>query len=203
MRRVVIVGNAGSGKSTLARRMGERLGVPVVSLDALNWEPGWTTVSRETLRARLSVAIAGDAWITDGNYAVLTFDLRLPRADLLVWVDRPAIACAARVLRRAIRGHFRADERLAAGCPERFDRRLLDRFRFVANFHRVNRPKIEAEIRKHRPDIPIVRLRSDEEIEAFVASCGLRGECAPPRHGVDRQRSGGEVGGGADSHHDL
>jgi adenylate kinase family enzyme len=35
MKRIVILGPAGSGKSTLARSVGERLGAPVVHLDAL------------------------------------------------------------------------------------------------------------------------------------------------------------------------
>jgi adenylate kinase family enzyme len=171
MQRIVIVGNAGSGKSTLARRLGARLALPVVSLDTLAWEPGWQAVSTLTLRARLSAAIAGDAWITDGNYALVSFDLRLPRADLFIWVERPAWACMARVLRRAVRGCFRDDEDLAAGCRERFDRRLWDRLRFIRNFDRRNRPKIEAARLQHGPDVPVVRLRGDAEIAAFLASC--------------------------------
>jgi adenylate kinase family enzyme len=169
MKRIVILGTAGSGKSTLARRMGERLQVPVVHLDALNWQPGWKVLTAEAFRSRLSDAIAGDTWITDGNYAVLTFDLRLPRADLLIWVERHRLGCAWRVFRRAIRSQFRADEDLACGCKEDISR-LWDRLRFIARFNRVNRPRIEAARMTYGPNVPVIVLRGDGEISEFLSN---------------------------------
>lgn len=163
----MILGTAGSGKSTLARRLGERLQVPVVHLDALNWQPGWKALSAEAFRARLSEAIAGDAWITDGNYAILTFDLRLPRADLVIWVERPALGCAWRVFRRAVKSQFSADEDLADGCKEDIGR-LWDRLRFIAKFNRVNRPRIEAARTSYGPEVPVIVLRGDKEISSFL-----------------------------------
>lgn len=173
MRRVVILGTAGSGKSTLARRMGERLGIPVIHLDALNWDPGWKALTIGAFRARLSEAIAGDAWITDGNYAAITFDLRMPRADLVIWVERPPIHCAWRVFLRAIRSQFSADEDLARGCKEHMGK-LLDRLRFIANFNRVNRPRIETARMAQGPDVPVIVLRGDREISAFLSNLNDR-----------------------------
>ncbi|HTX39527.1 MAG TPA: hypothetical protein VME43_31125 [Bryobacteraceae bacterium] len=170
VQRVVIVGNAGSGKSTLARRLGERLGLPVVHLDALSWEPGWRRVPVETLRSRLRAATSGDRWITDGNYASCTFDLRLPRADLLIWVEQPRLHCVWRVMQRAVRSHFQTGEYLAPGCPERFNRELLDRLRFIVHFHRVNRPRIEEVRLRYGPDVPVLVLRGDAAISGFADS---------------------------------
>jgi adenylate kinase family enzyme len=161
------VGTAGSGKSTLARRIGERLHLPVIHLDALNWQPGWRVLTREELRSQLAAALAGDGWITDGNYALLTFDLRLPRADLVIWVEQPMAKCLWRVIQRAILSQFREHERLAPGCKEDA-LRLWSRIRFIVNFNRVNRPRIQAALKKYGPGVPVTVLRGDRDIASFL-----------------------------------
>jgi len=40
VKRIIIIGSGGAGKSTLARALGERLGLPVVHLDAQFWQAG-------------------------------------------------------------------------------------------------------------------------------------------------------------------
>jgi adenylate kinase family enzyme len=169
MRRVVILGTAGTGKSTLARRLGERLRIPVIHLDALNWEPGWKALPAEEFRSRLAEALTGDAWITDGNYAILTFDLRMPRADLVIWVERPALHCAWRVFRRAVRSQFSAAEDLAPGCKEHLGK-LFDRLWFIANFNRINRPRIETARMTYGLNVPVIVLHGDDEIAAFLSN---------------------------------
>lgn len=67
MQRIVILGNAGSGKSTLARAIGERLGLPVVHLDTLFWEPNWVETDAEQFRTRVREAVASDTWVCEGN----------------------------------------------------------------------------------------------------------------------------------------
>ena len=181
MRRIIIVGSAGCGKSTLARQLGKRLGLPVIHLDALCWQPGWKAISTDELRAELSQAIEGDAWITDGNYAVHTFDLRLPRADLVIWVERSTFHCVWRVIRRAIRSRFDPQQDLAPGCKERIDRRFFDRLRFIVRFNRVNRPRIEAARMMYGPQVPVLVLRGDKAMRAFLASCESEGP-QPPAH---------------------
>lgn len=40
----MIIGSGGAGKSTLARQLGTVLGLPVIHLDAIHWQPGSTGV---------------------------------------------------------------------------------------------------------------------------------------------------------------
>jgi adenylate kinase family enzyme len=165
MRRVVILGCSGSSKSTLAVRIGERLRLPVVHLDPLYWRPGWQAPDTESFRARVVEAIAGNAWVSEGNYRE-TFDLRLPRADAVIILERSRWLCLWRVLRRAV---FERGKRpdLPAGCREHTDWGLL---KFIWQFERVTWPRIEAARVEHGSNVPLIRLRNEREISACLAT---------------------------------
>jgi adenylate kinase family enzyme len=168
MQRIVILGNAGSGKSTLARTLGKRLNLPVVHLDKLFWEPGWVEPDAEQFRERVRDAVAPDAWVCEGNYARRTFDLRLPRADLIIWLDTPRLTCFTRVIMRSVMNRPRTD--IPAGCTENLDREFLTFLNFVWNFDRGYRPGIEAVRQAIGPHIPTVHLRGSRQISAFLGS---------------------------------
>ncbi|MGH7024619.1 MAG: hypothetical protein ACREEB_13670, partial [Caulobacteraceae bacterium] len=166
-----ILGNAGSGKSTLARRLGERLGLPVIHTDAIFWEPGWVEPENDAFRARLSAALAGDAWVSDGNYAGRTFDLRLPRADLVIWLDTPRGLCLWRVIARSVRGGRRPD--MAEGCEEKMiDAKYFEFLRFAWDYDRKSRPRIEAARAAMAPETPVMHLSGKRAIETFLAGAG-------------------------------
>lgn len=99
MRRICIVGTSGSGKTTLARQLAERLDIPHVELDALHWQPGWTSTETSLLLARVADALSGDAWIVDGNYNSLR-GVTWARADTLIWLDYSLPLVLNRITRR-------------------------------------------------------------------------------------------------------
>ena len=167
MQRIVVLGCAGAGKTTFARRLGERTGRPIIVLDAI-W-PAFADGPRvEAFRAAIAEAHAGEAWVSDGNFAAATFDIRLPRADLIVWLDRPRWICAWRAVARVFQ----------PGESHR-PRDLRKALAFIWGFDRRNRPLIEAQRQAHGPDIPVVRLTSDREIDAFLDRIDLPAATAP------------------------
>jgi len=164
--RIVVVGCSGSGKSTLARKLGQRLALPVVHLDVLHYLPGWTRASLADFRDRVTKAHQGEAWISEGNFASWTFDIRLPRAEALIALDRPRWLCLWRVFRRAA---MERDNRpdLPDGCAEQIDHDLLD---YIWNFRKVGGPEIEAARLEHGPLVPVLRLSRNRDVSAFLAS---------------------------------
>ncbi|WP_248920572.1 AAA family ATPase [Pseudomonas entomophila] len=178
MQRIVILGNSGSGKSTLARDLGARLGLPVVHLDTLFWEPGWVEPDAGQFRDRVREAIAPQAWVCEGNYARRTFDLRLPRADLVIWLDTPRLTCLGRVILRSLMNRPRPD--LPSGCSEKLDKAFLGFLKFVWQFDHGYRQGIEDVRLKTAPQVPIVHLRGERQVEAFLARLPNAHPCAPP-----------------------
>ncbi|MEQ8281910.1 MAG: topology modulation protein [Parvibaculum sp.] len=166
MQRILVIGCSGGGKSTLARRLGAKRALPVVHLDVLFWKPGWVESSYDEFRPKVAAAVAEDRWVIDGNFS-RTFDLRLPRADTIVWVDQPRRICLWRAFRRTLTlfGETRAD--LAPGCPEKFDPAF---YRFIWNFKRTHDAMMEEALARDAAHAKQFRLRSDAEISAFLAS---------------------------------
>ena len=171
MQRIVILGCSGSGKSTLARRLGEKLSLPVVHLDALFWLPGWVESDLPSFRARVVEALNTDRWVCDGGYS-RTYDLRFPFADTIIWLERSRWLCLWRVIWRGVSQLGRTRIDMAPGCPEQIpDLKFL---LFVWNWNRLARPKIEAGLARYAPTAPRIFLRTDADIEAFLQSLPSR-----------------------------
>lgn len=167
-KRIVILGSAGSGKSTLARMMGARLSHPVVHLDRLFWQPNWTEPDPVEFQGRVAEAISGSNWICEGNYPQTTFALRLPRADLVIWLDTPRTTCLRRVVARTLRGGRRPD--LADGCSEKLNKDYIAFLRYVWTFDAVHRPKIQDLLQLHGAHVPVLHLKGKDQIRDFLAT---------------------------------
>ena len=117
-------------------------------------------------RALLEKAHAGDAWIGDGNFAVASFDIRLPRATLVIWLEASKISCARRAITRVLK----------SGEAHRIGK-LGEALAFIWKFDRVNRPRIEALRVCYGADVPVRRLTGRRDVAAFLASCGDGAQC--------------------------
>ena len=103
MKRVIILGPGGSGKSTMGRRLGEILGIPVIELDKIFWQPGLAAMPRpQWLEAQKKLA-EKNKWIMEGDLGPYDdLEGRLPVADTIIFLDFSLARCAWRVARRGL-----------------------------------------------------------------------------------------------------
>jgi adenylate kinase family enzyme len=158
--RIAIIGCCGAGKSTLAKKLGQKLNLPVIHLDAYYWRWGWQETNRNEWLAIHQELIKGDRWIIDGNYDS-TMDTRLARADTIVWLDFNRYLCLWRVLKRYLR--YRGDTRsdMAAGCPERFS---WEFWQYVWNFPDLHRLRILERLTTYQAIKQVIVLQNPHQV---------------------------------------
>lgn len=165
MQRVVILGPVGAGKSRLAARIAQRTQLPVVHLDRLFWRSGWTPAPREEAVRDLAEAVRGDRWILDGNFLADLdggWDARFDRADTVIFLDLPRMACLWRVLKRRVREprHSRAD--LPVGCSEGL---ALSVLRWIWSYPKTDRPRVLRILERLDERVAVHHLRSVSEVQ--------------------------------------
>lgn len=176
LRRILVVGNSGAGKSRLSRILAERLGLPIVHLDVHYWRPGWVEPSSREWREQVEELSAADEWVLDGNYGS-TFDLRLPRADLVVWMDPHPLVCEYQAVRRwwaGRRSEARVD--LPAGCEEAIDREFLV---YIWTYRRRAAPRLRRALAAYAPDLPVIRLTSRRAARRWLSTLPALGGRTP------------------------
>ena len=111
--RIVIIGCCGSGKTYLARRMAERLGYSIMSLDQIVYErpedrnPDGSLKRMRRREAGKVAEMLNDflnnrCWVLEGIYGDL-IGKALKTADLLLWTDREKNFCIQSVETRNLK----------------------------------------------------------------------------------------------------
>lgn len=170
-RRIAVIGTSGSGKSTLTRQIAAAIGAPHIELDALFHQPGWVPADRDAFRAEVSAAIAGPAWVTDGNYSNFLRDIIWPAADEIVWLDYPVRIVVWRLFLRTVRRGLKR-EVLWNGNRESLRMNFLSRdslFLWVKNTHwKHRRDWAVAFASPEMAHVRVVRLQRPRDADAWL-----------------------------------
>lgn len=163
--RILVIGCSGGGKSTLAQKLATHLDLTYLSIDRdILWLPGWVERSKEEQRQRIVERIAGERWIMDGTNPS-TFDIRLPRSDIVIWVRMPRLVCIWGVLTRWLKHIGRTRPEMAPGCIETVDWQFL---KFIWTFEKKFSPRVTSAIATHGPHVPVLQVKSRRQMRALL-----------------------------------
>ena len=176
MKKVAVFGNAGGGKSTLAKELSEISGLPVHSLDLIQFRQGryWPEEKdggkiphKEYLDIH-SKLLAESQWIIDGYGCVASAWERFSAADTLVYIDLPVLTHYWRVTKRLVQGTLRNP----TGWPEDSPvwRSTLDSYRVILRCHRRLTPRYRQLVADLSSSKRVHHLRSPTQMSAFLAS---------------------------------
>lgn len=162
--RILVLGSSGSGKSRFSKRLCAIMNREPVHLDALFWQPGWTPSEQGVWRRQVTSLVEKSNWIMEGTYES-TLDVRLPRAQAVIYLDSSRYRCLWRASWRAVRK--RASRPPESPLGQRIDFGLVG---YIWRFPKVTRPLILRLIREFGKKSALVELRGPKEAGLFLSS---------------------------------
>ncbi|MFJ6325496.1 MULTISPECIES: AAA family ATPase [unclassified Rhizobium] len=163
--RILVMGCSGGGKSTLSQQIAARFGLAYVSIDRdVLWLPGWVERGKQEQRAIIVAKVQEERWILDGTNPS-TFDVRLPRADFVIWVRMPRLLCIWGAISRWVKWMGRTRPEMAPGCIEKVDWQFL---RFIWTFEEKFAPRVLAGLLRYGSDVPILQLSSRRQMRQLL-----------------------------------
>ncbi len=164
--RVVVLGCSGSGKSTLGAKLARLLDLPLLATDGVYWRNDWTPVPEAEVRVWLNEATAAPRWVLDGNFDAQR-EILWGRAELAVWLDLPWTTTVRRVVRRNL-GWWLTRTPVWGGLRMTLAR-VVSGARHAATSHAGKR-RSYPDLLASFPNLTVVRIRSNRELEAWLAS---------------------------------
>lgn len=163
MQKILILGSCGAGKSTFAKKLSKILKIKLIHLDQHYWKSNQKRTEKNEWEEKIISLTKENQWIMDGNYRN-TLDIRIPRADTIIWLDFPAFICFYHVLKRKFKNN-RVDK--IKFCEEKVD---FDLIKWILwTFPRTTRKEIENKLKKVSNQKNIYILKSNKDMKSFLS----------------------------------
>lgn len=176
--RILVAGLSGSGKTSLARRLAAILAIEHTEIDALHHGAGWQP--RPEFLDDVDALVARASWIAEWQYGSARERLA-DGADALVWLDMPYAVSMTRLVVRTLRRRLRKEVLWNGNVEPPLATFVTDRDHVVryAWRGRAKYRTIVPELERTHPHLTVVRLRSQADVERWLA--GLPRHDDPPR----------------------
>lgn len=123
-KKIVVVGISASGKTTFSKKLSEKIGIPLVLMDAIMWKPGWNYIGDVKTAQKLDELSSKPEWIIEGYITRAARTIIFERADTIIYLDYPRIVASCRYIKRWWKHRKNARPELK-GSPEKFSFKFL------------------------------------------------------------------------------
>jgi len=145
-KKISIVGNSAAGKSTISMKLGNHLGLQVLTVDKIFWLPEWQLRDKHSFTKRHNEWLSLNSWIIDGvGYWENMMD-RISQSDLVIFLDVPASVCRERAELRIREEQELSNPYISAGCI--YGNVKAQQMAAIDGFHSELRPKLIAALSK-------------------------------------------------------
>lgn len=162
----MLIGAGGAGKSTLALKLAEITQLPLTHLDKVYWQSNWQEPDKKWWKEKVEELASKESWILDGNYGG-TMDIRLAKADTVIFMDYPSYIKVLRVLKRYWQNRKKSRPDMPEDCPEKIDWPFI---LYIANYNKSRKPGIMKKLANLRSDQQAIILKNDKETRQFIQS---------------------------------
>jgi adenylate kinase family enzyme len=171
MNKVMIIGNAGGGKTTLAYQVAEENGLPLIEIDAIQFQPDWVPTAEPQVRQAIKAVHDTDRWLIDGFGPWDQIEERARLADMIIFVDHPIWVHFWWACERQIAAAL-GEQRV--GGPPNCDLRAVTKQMFETLWwvHENLRPKVVELVEMYQVTKTVIWIHSPEELDVFIASLG-------------------------------
>lgn len=95
-----------------------------------------------------------------------SFDIRLPRTELILWLRIPRYLAFIGLAKRVVRYFGSVRPAMAEGCPEPLPSKEF--LSYIWNFERESVPKFIRNIDVYGPEVPTVVLKTHGDVAGFL-----------------------------------
>ncbi len=166
MKRTMVIGCCGAGKSTFSRKLHAITGTELIHLDQHFWKPDWVETEKDVWAEKVRDLADKPEWIIDGNYGG-TMDIRLQRADTIIFLDYPTWKCLWRITKRILKDYGRSRPDMPEGCKERINWPF---YRYVATYNVRKRPQILQKLAALPAETRVIIFTNDQAATEFLKS---------------------------------